>query len=203
MRKTRARAVEDNRQTVLAAARRRFEADGFHGATLDAIADEAGFSKGVVYSQFGSKDELFLAVLEDNIRRRHEAMETRFASVGAPADLAALAVLSIGENVATVAWQAALLEFRAYAWRQPELNRRYLALHTRTIESIAGFIDAVFRGNGEVPPMPADQLASIALASSTGVLAEYMADPSIDTTVLARALGTALDPNALATSTRG
>ena len=56
--------AERNRALVLAAARRAFLARGYHGATLEQIADDAGFSKGVVYSHFDSKADLFLALLE-------------------------------------------------------------------------------------------------------------------------------------------
>ena len=41
-----------------------FLARGYVNATVDAIAEEAGFSKGVVYSQFESKADMFLALLE-------------------------------------------------------------------------------------------------------------------------------------------
>ncbi len=44
--------TQRNRSLVLKAARQVFLARGYHGATLERIADEAGFSKGVVYSQF-------------------------------------------------------------------------------------------------------------------------------------------------------
>ncbi len=44
-----------------------FTRDGYHGATLDGIANEAGFSKGAVYSNFGGKAELFLAVMDYNL----------------------------------------------------------------------------------------------------------------------------------------
>ena len=47
-----------------------FLARGYHAATLEQIADEAGFSKGVVYSRFASKADLFLALLEDRIAER-------------------------------------------------------------------------------------------------------------------------------------
>jgi AcrR family transcriptional regulator len=39
------------------------------GASLDAIAEEAGYTTGVVYSNFRGKDDLFLAVLEAEARR--------------------------------------------------------------------------------------------------------------------------------------
>src|SRR5689334_23549773 len=61
------------RADLLLTARRLFEERGFHGASLDDIADEAGYTKGAVYSNFASKDELFLAVLGDHIERRVRA----------------------------------------------------------------------------------------------------------------------------------
>ena len=63
---------ERNRDLVLAAARRVFLARGYAGATLEAIAEDAGFSKGVVYSQFASKADLFFALLA---RRKAERAE--------------------------------------------------------------------------------------------------------------------------------
>src|SRR6266511_3172823 len=66
----RAEQVEQNREAVLAAARRVFLDKGYAGATVDAIAEEAGFSRGVVYSQFGSKADMFLALLERRIDER-------------------------------------------------------------------------------------------------------------------------------------
>ena len=47
-----------------------FLARGYVNATVDAIAEEAGFSKGVVYSQFESKADMFLALLEARITER-------------------------------------------------------------------------------------------------------------------------------------
>ena len=67
---TRVEQSERNRGLVLVAARRVFLARGYHRATLEQIADEAGFSKGVVYSQFESKADLFLALLEARIAER-------------------------------------------------------------------------------------------------------------------------------------
>ena len=59
--------VHRNRGLVLEAARRVFLERGYAGATLEAIAEEAGFSKGVVYSQFAGKPDLLLALLEARI----------------------------------------------------------------------------------------------------------------------------------------
>lgn len=170
-----------NRRAVLDAARRQFEQQGFHRASLDAIADEAGFSKGAVYSRFASKDDLFLAVIEDRTERRAALTSAQLEEVD-PRSVALvdLARMSIGESVATVAWQAALMEFRAHAFRNPELNARYRTLHERTVERIAGFIAAVYERRHDQPPEPVELLARIALANATGIVAEYMADPDLD-----------------------
>ena len=46
-----------------------FSADGYHATSLDAVADEAGFTKGAVYSNFSSKEDLFFAVYERRVER--------------------------------------------------------------------------------------------------------------------------------------
>ena len=63
------------REDILAAARRVFFGSGFHGTTLDEIAEEAGYTKGAVYSNFASKDDLFLAVFEDRYSREQDEMQ--------------------------------------------------------------------------------------------------------------------------------
>src|SRR5215472_3667702 len=68
---TRVEQSARNRSLVLAAARRMFLERGYHGASLEQIADEAGFSKGVVYSQFESKADLFLGLMEQRIEERN------------------------------------------------------------------------------------------------------------------------------------
>lgn len=183
-RRSRSEVSAANRQAVLDAARRQFEERGFQGASLDGIAEAAGFSKGAVYSRFASKDDVFLAVLEDHIERRAASTRTQLDQLDADADLVALAKVSIHASVATVAWQAALLEFRTHAWRDPELNARYRALHQRTVDSIAGFMAELYRRRGEEPPRPVEELALAGLAQGTGVVAEYMADPDIDVDAL-------------------
>src|SRR5262245_12246383 len=110
--------VERNRRLLLAAARRVFLARGYHGATLEAIAVEAGFSKGVVYSQFESKADLFLALLDERIGERaaENAKVVREAGGGAAA-VAALCALGRRRARKETDWNLLLFEFRAQAAR--------------------------------------------------------------------------------------
>jgi AcrR family transcriptional regulator len=55
------------RSSLLAAAASVYARRGFGGATLDEVAAEAGFTKGAVYSHFGSKQNLLLALMEEHL----------------------------------------------------------------------------------------------------------------------------------------
>src|SRR5688500_9894478 len=69
---TRAEAKEATRRKVLAAAAKVFQDRGYHSATLDEVADIAGYSKGAIYSSFATKDDLFLALLDERVARADE-----------------------------------------------------------------------------------------------------------------------------------
>ena len=66
-RRTRAEQKQQTRDALIAAALVAFSRDGYNRASLDSVAGQAGFSKGAVYSNFGSKAELFLAVMDYNL----------------------------------------------------------------------------------------------------------------------------------------
>ena len=61
---TRAERREQTRDDLIAAADRLFVEGGFHATSLDQIAAAAGYTKGAVYSNFASKEDLFFAVYE-------------------------------------------------------------------------------------------------------------------------------------------
>src|SRR6185437_10828086 len=104
--------VERNRELVLSAAKRVFVDRGYVGATLEAIAEEAGFSKGVVYSQFGSKPDLFFALLEERIEWR--AAHQRQVVSGRSGLDAFQALLRAGDedSASDPGWRFVLAEFR-------------------------------------------------------------------------------------------
>jgi len=66
---SRAEQNDRNRALLLAAARRVFLERGYYAATLDQIADEAGFSKGAVYWHFTGKDDLFFSLVDERLDR--------------------------------------------------------------------------------------------------------------------------------------
>jgi AcrR family transcriptional regulator len=173
----RAEQVERNRAAVLEAARHVFIERGYAGASLEAIADEAGFSKGVVYSQFGSKPDLFMALLERRIEERaaqNERIVARFVGADALRELVRAANRYAGDS----GWPYLLTEFRALAMRDPELNRRYARTHSRSVESLASALASVYEGAGVKPTLPVRSLAEFFLGAVAGVALERAANPN-------------------------
>lgn len=168
--------VERNREQLLAAARRVFLARGFHAATLDAIAEEAGFSKGVVYSQFDSKADLFLALLERRIEERAAENERVAARSSGSEGLAQLLAVVERSASADAAWALLLLEFRVHATRDPALNERYARLHARTVERLAATLARIAGPAGERAPS-AEAAALFMLALGAGLALETPAAP--------------------------
>lgn len=176
---SRAEQSRANREKILASARQHFERLGYHGASVDAIAEEAGFSKGAIYSQFGSKDDLMLAVLEVSIEDRQRATDRLIDSLedGRVEDVMRDA---FSVSVRSPAWQAALTEFRIHAWRRPELNDRYRAMHERTIAKVAATLTHLFERLGRPSDRPARELAVALLAVNTGLVIEHLAVVDVD-----------------------
>src|SRR5215471_6882478 len=65
---------------VLDAARTVFSRYGFEGATIDAVAAEAGIAKGTVYLYFKSKDELYVAALVRHVKELSQTARERMAA---------------------------------------------------------------------------------------------------------------------------
>ncbi len=130
---TRAERKAQTRTELIAAGDRLFRESGFHGTSLDQVAAAAGYTKGAVYSNFASKEDLFLAIYERRVEgalaRNAEALE------GAPAD----ASLSLTREVLSTSdpgWMAVFFEFWAHVLRNPGLRARFLELHRRAQEPL-------------------------------------------------------------------
>ena len=122
---TQAEAKERTRQELVAAAARVFAQKGFAGASLEEIAEAAGYSTGAVYYNFAGKEELFLELIRSGwsrqIERRTEAVTRVFAEAadgGDPFD--ALSAFLAGRSGRGSDASPLVAEFWLYAVRHPE-----------------------------------------------------------------------------------
>jgi AcrR family transcriptional regulator len=157
--------------------RRVFLSRGYASATLDVIAEEAGFSKGVVYSQFASKADMFLALLEARIIERAEQNERLAQRLDGKQLAVAVPDLALSLLRAEPEWMQLVLEFRLHAARVPELNRRYAELHERTLDRLASVYARLHERADSTPRYPVRVLAQLTMAVSRGAFLEQLADP--------------------------
>ena len=162
---------------LLAAARRVFLKRGYHGASVDQIAEEAGFSTGVVYSQFEGKADLFLSLLESRIEERAAGNLRVAGSVGGNRGIERLLEHAASVDRAEPEWGLLVIEFRVHAARDPELGRRYAALHARTVAGMERAIALLDQGSGGPPLLPPAELARLVVAVGVGARLEHAVDP--------------------------
>jgi AcrR family transcriptional regulator len=174
---SRAEQNDRNRALLLSAALRVFLSRGYHAATLEQIADEAGFSKGAVYSRFESKADMFLALLTDRIAARAAENAAAVAELASSGTVAGLIELAWQAERATPGWRLLVTEFRVLAARDPALSRRYAAAHATTVNGVASLLSAMVERDGVSLAVPARQVAELFLALETGIALEQLASP--------------------------
>ena len=175
---TRAERSARNRAELMASARQLFLRRGFHASSLELVAEEAGFTIGAVYSRFGSKADLFLAILDEHIDRI-VAEVAQVAGVDQP--LGAHAELLAGRRMALLErereWFPLVLEFWSHAARDERLRGEFAARHERLVGAYAGLIEADYARLGLPLPLAPEVLARAVVAMGNGVALERLADP--------------------------
>ena len=136
---------DDTRDKLFEAAARVFEEQGIGGASIEAIALAAGFTRGAFYSNFASKDELIIAMLEDHVEQSVQRCLELLAHHQTPADF----IEAFGQMIRTrqdplgrsplLHMEMILFVARAKK-RRPELAKRLRArraLTTRIVETVS------------------------------------------------------------------
>jgi AcrR family transcriptional regulator len=179
IRLSRTERKERTRDDLVAAARHVFVERGFHRASLDEIALEAGYTKGAVYSNFADKDALFMAVLDAHFERRVEdytgIMLEGDTFEGAARELARFIAEA---DVREPRWLPLVSEFIAHAARHDEVRRAYIVTRRRFLDAIAGLIDATQERYGVtyvVPPLDIARASSVLIR---GFSAERQLEPN-------------------------
>jgi AcrR family transcriptional regulator len=139
---TRAETREQTREAVVAAADALFVERGFHASSVGDIAAAAGYTKGAVYSNFASKEDVFFAVYERRARRGAAEME-RVLSAGLVEGFDALTLAAARRRGTTSedGWLATFFEFWAHVVRRPPLRERFAEIHARAHAPIVAALE--------------------------------------------------------------
>ncbi len=167
------------RADLIAAARRVFLARGFHAATLEEIAEDAGYTKGAVYSNFAGKDDLFLALLAEHYAQRAATYASLvLAEEDAEQTYRSIATFMLDAYEREPAWWPLVSDFSTHAARHPELNERLRATREGFIDAIATTIEALCEQHEITFVVPAREVARGTGALMRGMAVEWAIDPS-------------------------
>jgi AcrR family transcriptional regulator len=179
---TRAEAKARTREQLLDAAAQVFAQRGYAGASVDEIAEAAGYSAGALYSNFNGKEQLFLELMSE---RRSQGIARQAAQAAAiigedgPDPLARLVRRlenADGRSPDAAALQA---EFWLFAVRNPEAMRVLAATTDERVEMLAPLVGHVMSRYDAATEVPPESVTRIALALFQGLARQRRIDAAV------------------------
>lgn len=167
---TKERRIEHTRQILLDAAEEVFARKGLTGAALEEIADAAGFSRGIIYSQFGAKEKLFLAVVDRQRQRFLDGFAEVMMSFHRRSDVDLDELAQRWRDLSSGTDRAALgYELKLFLLRNPDARDRVAAQRLETIRALGEFISKNVARIGGALTIDAETLARVVLAANDGI----------------------------------
>ncbi len=176
------RRMERTRAALIASARHTFATRGFEGASLDEIADAAGYTRGAIYRHFANKEDLFFAV-SDAVNT--EVLDT-FAE---ELDLEERSSLDDNRPVAAT-WMKALagnreiwalnLELSLYQYRNPGAQERSADQRRQNRARVASFMEHYSAEQGFSLKYPVETITAILLNASDGFVQAARMDTDVE-----------------------
>jgi AcrR family transcriptional regulator len=194
------RRRQQTRDHLLEAAGRVFAERGFHGATMDQVAAAAGFTKGAVYSNFQSKEDLFLALFDLRTEQEFEDVQQALANraqLGGRQATATDVELTTRLLFGDPDFHLLSLEFTLYAARHEHVRQKLAARQRAAQATLVTLIEAQLGELNSSDAISAEDAVTLQLALFNGIGLRHLIDPETvnETTVemainfLTRAMG--------------
>jgi len=174
---TRQETSARNRESLLDAAAKVIGKSGLAGASLQEIAAAAGLTKGAVYSQFDSKEDLLVELLDRRFEIGHaQLLEVLSGDVPMAERLVQLDTWHRGERGNGRLWATLELELSIAAARQPKLRRKLRIRQRRSREFLSQMIERIASEHQLTLPLPPKDFAIVLSALSDGLLVHWLND---------------------------
>jgi AcrR family transcriptional regulator len=169
---------DDTREELFEAAARVFEEQGIGGASIEAVAAAAGFTRGAFYSNFKSKDELIIAMLENHVEQSIRLIHDLLADHKNPADFIE-ALRTVDRSRQDPLGRSPLLHMEMILFvaraekRRPELAKRLRARR----KLITDIVETTSKNSGMSGPLSPMWNGAILLALEDGFRLHRLIDP--------------------------
>lgn len=191
---TRTEQRAQTRADLLVAARDRFLEVGYAAASLEDIADRAGYSKGAVYSNFVDKPNLCREVLQAIHEEKAAEIEALATAPGQVSERIDRFSDWVERTLGDVGWTMLELEFMVVARNDPELRAMAVALRNSlrqaVVDGLTGLLDV--ENAGAVDGEQIAYAADLMLSAGVGMGIHRALDPTIPTESLVASLRTTL-----------
>ena len=178
---TRKQKQAETREQLLEAAERVFLRRGLAGSSVEEIAAEAGFTRGAFYSNFESKDQLFIELLQDRVYRNYARMVDRVEDEGGePRERLRRGIEMVRDvqDDEQGRWLFRLwLECLTQAARDEEFRKLAAGFWSGNRKLMAESGSAQWKELGRKPPLPPEQIATGMIALDIGLAIQHMVDP--------------------------
>jgi len=165
------------RQRLLDSAQEIFARHGFVGASVDEIAEHAGYSKGAVYSNFKSKEALFLELLQNRMSEELGELEQLLRGGGSIGEILLVLRQRYSSLEKQVIWCLLSTEFQLQAGRNPDFAEPFAALYRNQRKAIAKLAALVAEKTGAKLAWNGEELATSLMALTHGIALQRAADP--------------------------
>jgi AcrR family transcriptional regulator len=191
LRLTRAESQALTRSRLVAVARDLFLREGYAKTSLERVAEEAGFSKGAVYSNFGGKDDLCLAVLDSIQGEVADAVLHALGDAASFEEALSAFDLWADKRLGDPDWSALEAEFAARSRRDPVLRHALRERNARLHTMLAGALAATADRHQLAFRLPVEEAAHALLSMAIGLGLQRAITPALEVgtiTDVARAL---------------
>ena len=165
------------RERLIDAAAAVFAQSGFETATLDEVAAAAGYTKGAVYSNFASKTELFIALIERRIEVQTAEHARRFEGQDLPGLARTLEAGPDEDPDSERQWLLLAVEFWLHAMRDERARVLMAEQYERARLASAELIAPLYQTMGQEPSMPPRDLAIVIESIGIGLAIQAALDP--------------------------
>jgi AcrR family transcriptional regulator len=161
---------------------------------VDEVAERAGYTKGAVYSNFASKEDLFFGVYQRRVDHVITEVVPGLRQAGPERGFDWLATATIQRRNSDDGWLAVFFEFWAHVLRHPELRSRFAESHTRFLEPLTDGVRQLAADRGRTLPsdLTAFQVVLAWNAMEVGLGLERLTQPEDVDVELARRMGSLL-----------
>ncbi|GBF51246.1 transcriptional regulator, TetR family [Leptospira ryugenii] len=162
---------------ILESAEKNFADYGFHAASVETITMEAGYSRGAFYSNFESKEDLFLKLVESRMDQILMELDLILTTELPPNQKLDHIRTYYRKNAQNPKFALIMSEFFQLAIRSHEIKEKIRKINRVYNQKLASIVDHIFNDSKEKPALSSYEITVMLLSLGEGLMLQHLSDP--------------------------